>query len=1142
MKNKLIVDFFREIAKGFGRFISIFFIVMLGTAFFAGLRSSGSDMRISADKYYDDMSLMDFKVISTLGLIDEDLADIKKVAGVEAVTGAHTKDVILSAKKAEAVLKLIGLTEDVNRPYIKEGRLPEKTDECLVDTEISWFDDYKIGDKITVSSDDDSDLSKDLENTTFTITGFGHLPNFLERGRGTSSVGDGSVDAFLIIPKENFKSEIYTEAYVKAKDIADLMTYSKAYEDRVKVIKDGIKSLEDVVNTRRYEEVKKEANDKLKEAEVKLLDGEKKLSDAKKKIDEAKKKLKSGEEKFVKEEKKLKDAEIKLIDGRNKLLKAKRELKDGEEKIASSKKIIEEKEKERKEGENGYNEGLTKLSKAKAEIESGEKEYEEGLNKYNEGKTEYEKNLKAYEEGLKAYTEAKGKLEMAEQAGLATPEAKAKLEEEGKKLEEAKISLDTAKITLDETKKALTQNKTKLDEGKAEIKESEKKLAKAKVELESGKAEIEKGRAALEEKKAKLKSGGQEIKESEKELADSEKEISDGKAKLEEGRAKLDKNKKELEKAEKKYEEELPSANKKLEKGRKKLAKAKRGVADIKEPDFYVLDRNMMESYVSFKQNAERMDSLGNVFPVIFFLVAALVSLTAMTRMVDENRMSMGILKALGYRNFAISAKYIAYALLATVSGGIIGIALGERFLPLLIIKSYGTLFRGLPYCLTPINYGQALLALIVATISTVAATLISALSQLLENPASLMRPLPPSSGRRVFLERIDFVWSRLSFTWKATVRNLARYKKRLIMTVVGIGGCMGLLLVGFGLKDSINEIAKKQYIKIFSYDASITLNSRATEIEKEEVIKIAKNYKNVSEGLKIQFLAVDLNHGDKIRNTYLFVPEDTKKIKDFLTLKDRTIGVEYSFPDGDVAYISEKTANMLDVKVGDSVNIIRDEKKQVSVKIEKIVENYVFHYLFISPKLYKKLYDEEPDYNTLNIKYDRTKVDERDLGNKLLSFAGCSGVSFVSDLEEQIDRMLQVLDLVTFVLIVAAGLLAFVVLYNLNSINILERKREIATLKVLGFYDNEVAGYVYRENIILTIFGIIAGTIFGTILHKYVIVTVEVDLMMFGRNINFESYILSSLVTIGFSVIVNLAMYFMLKKIDMTTSLKSVE
>ncbi|MGP1612058.1 MAG: FtsX-like permease family protein [Catonella sp.] len=1143
MKNKLIVDFFREIVRNFGRFISIFFIVMLGTAFFAGLRSSGSDMRISADKFYDDTKLMDFKILSTLGLTDEDLADIKMINGVESVEGGHTKEVILSAEKREVVIKLIGITKGINEPYITAGRMPEKSDECLVDEEILWFTDYRLGDKIILSTDDDSNLSSDLKNGTYTITGFCNLPYYPERGsRGTSSVGDGSIDIFIMIPKENFKSDIYTEVYVAASNMKALMTYSKTYEDKIKVIKEDIKGLETKINGRRYEEVKTEAENKLKDAEKKLKDGEKKLSDTKKKIDNSKKKIKKGENKLTKEEKKIVDAENELADGKNKLLEAKIELKDGEEKLDSSEKLLEDKEKEFKEGEEEYNLGLANLNKAREKLYKGEKKYKEGLNKYKAGKAEYEKNFKAYEEGLNSYVEAKAKLDMAEQAGMALPEAKAKLEGEKAVLDEAKLKLDETKLTLDENKETLAASKTKLEEGKAELEENEKALEVANKKLESGKKEIEEGKSTLVEKKAELEDAGRKIWENEEKLTEAWQELSDGKKELDKAKEKLAKSKEKLEKAEKKYNKELPKANKKLEKGRKKLAKAKRDVADIKEPDFYVIDRNMMEGYVSFKQNTERMDSLGNVFPVIFFLVAALVSLTAMTRMVDESRMSMGILKALGYSSLSISMKYIFYALLATLGGGIIGVLLGERFLPLLIIKSYGTLFTGMPYCLTPINYEQALFGLLAAVLSTVVATLFSVLSQLLENPASLMRPLPPSSGRRVILEHIDFIWKRLNFTRKATIRNLARYKKRLIMTVVGIGGCMGLLLVGFGLKDSINEIAKKQYIKIFTYDANIALNSKAKTEEKEELINIINQYNGIDKTIKIKFQAVDLVNGDKIRNTNLFVPEDVLKIKDFLNLKNRTTGVEFDFPSGDGACISEKTAVMLGVNEGDVIKVQQEGKKQVSIKIEKIAENYVFHYLFLSPKLYTKLYGEEPEYNTINLKYDRTGINQQELGAKLLSYSGCSGVYFVDELEENIDRMLRVLDLVVLVLIVAAGLLAFVVLYNLNSINILERKRELATLKVLGFYDNEVSQYVYRENILLTFFGIMVGLIFGTILHRYVIVTVEVDMMMFGRNISIFSYIMSSLITIGFSVLVNLAMYFIIKKIDMTTSLKSVE
>lgn len=1135
MKNKLIVDFFREIAHNFGRFISIFFIVMLGTAFFAGLRSSGSDMRISADKFYDDTSLMDFRLVSTLGLTDEDIADIRKIDGVELAVGGHTKEAILSTKKAEAVIKFIALTEDVNKPYILEGKLPAKDDECLADAQILWFTDYKIGDRITVQADD-------LKNLSYTITGFCHLPYYQEKERGTSSIGDGSIDAFLMINKGNFTSDVYTEAYVKARDVSSLMTYSKEYEDKIKVIKTDIKGLRDRINSRRYEDVKKEAERKFAEAEKKFKDGEKKLKDAKQKIDDGRKKLTEGEDKLVKEEKKLKEGEAKFSDGKNELLKAAAKLKEGKEKLISSGKLLKDKEKELKAGEEKYKGGILKLSEARAKLDKGETEYKTGLAKYNEGKLEYQKNLKTYEAGLASYNEAKTQLEKAEQAKLAPPEARAKLEAEKIQLDEAKNALDMAKNSLDMSEKKLNESKAVLEKGQKELADKDKELKEAGAKIKEGKIELEEGKTQLKEKKSELEYAKKQIGENESKLAESEKELIKGRNEISVAKKELTEKRKELDNAEKKYNRELPKADKELEKGRKKLNKAKKTINKLKEPDFYVIDRNMMEGYISFKQNAERMDSLGNVFPVIFFLVAALVSLTAMTRMVDESRMSMGILKALGYSSLSISMKYISYALFATLGGGIIGVLLGERFLPLLIIKSYGTLFRGMPYCLTPINYEQALLGLLTAVLSTVVATLFSALSQLLENPASLMRPLPPSSGRRVLLEHIGFIWKRLNFTRKATIRNLARYKKRLIMTVVGIGGCMGLLLVGFGLKDSITEIAKKQYVKIFTYDANIAVNSKAKTEEKEELINVINSYKGIDKSIKIKFQAADLIKGDKVRSANLFVPEDIVKIKDFLTLKKRNTGAKFDFPSGDGAYISEKTAVMLGVNEGDVVKVQHEGKKQVSVKIEKIVENYVFHYLFLSPKLYTKLYGEEPDYNTINLKYDRTKINEQELGANLLSYPGCSGISFVDELEENIERMLKVLDLVVLVLIMAAGLLAFVVLYNLNSINILERKRELATLKVLGFYDNEVSQYVYRENILLTFFGIVAGLIFGTILHRYVIVTVEVDMMMFGRNISIFSYIVSSLITICFSVLVNWAMYFIIKKIDMTTSLKSVE
>ena len=561
----------------------------------------------------------------------------------------------------------------------------------------------------------------------------------------------------------------------------------------------------------------------------------------------------------------------------------------------------------------------------------------------------------------------------------------------------------------------------------------------------------------------------------------------------------------------------------------------------MEEPEWYVLDRTLTEATVSYDQNAERMANLGQVFPVIFFLVAALVSLTAMTRMVDEQRMQIGTMKALGYGSSTIAGRYFWYAMLATVTGGIIGIALGERFLPWLIIVSYGIAYPGLLRCLTPINWDQAILGLAAACACTGLATLAACYNQLKAQPAAIMRPEAPKGGRRVLLERIPFIWKRLSFNQKSTVRNLLRYKKRFLMTVVGVGGCMGLLLVGFGLHDSINEIAKRQYVHIFTYEASATYASAAEENERQALLDAVRASDGVTGAMELSITSADLLHDKALQSVSLFVA-DPAQIGDFLELRHRTTGEEVAYP-AEGAFISEKTAAMLDLKVGDSIEIRREGERSVRIQVTDIVENYVLHYLFISPQTYRQLYGKPVKNNTIYMNYgEKTPEEEAELGRNLMSMDACAGVGFVTDLEKSIDDMLSVLGAVVAVLIASAGLLAFVVLYNLNSINIMERRRELATLKVLGFYDGEVALYVYRENIILTLVGIALGLVFGTVLHRFVIVTVEVDLMMFGRNVSNLSYALSSLITLGFAVLVNGIMFFGLRKVDMIESLKSVE
>ena len=562
----------------------------------------------------------------------------------------------------------------------------------------------------------------------------------------------------------------------------------------------------------------------------------------------------------------------------------------------------------------------------------------------------------------------------------------------------------------------------------------------------------------------------------------------------------------------------------------------------MEDPQWYVLDRNAVQAYAEYDQNADRIGAVGEVFPVIFFLVAALVSLTTMTRMVEEQRTLIGTMKALGYSKIAIAGKYLLYALSASLLGSLIGVVVGEYVLPQVILSAYGLLYLNLPYRLTPPNLEYGLMSTVIAVFCTTAATLFACFKETMASPASLMRPAAPKQGKRVFLERVTFLWSRLSFTSKATVRNLFRYKKRFFMTVFGIGGCMALLMVGFGLRDSIQTIIKNQYQNIWVYDAYASIDDGADTEERAALLTDVQNIDGIAEALEVRQIAIDVESGGVTKSVNLFVPESTDNLTDFVILKDQITDERYELEDGSVI-ITEKLASMLELSVGDTITIQDGDSRRYTASISAISENYMYNYMYMTPDTYETLYGEAPVYNTLFLNLEEgTSLTEEELSSRLLDMDNITGVTLISTLNEQVQDMMHALDLVVWVLIIAAGLLAYVVLYNLNNINITERRRELATLKVLGFYNLEVAEYVYRENVLLTICGCLFGLVFGFFLHRYMILTLEVDMVMFGRTIQPISYVLSILITFFFAAFVNFIMYFSLKKIDMVESLKSVE
>ncbi len=691
---------------------------------------------------------------------------------------------------------------------------------------------------------------------------------------------------------------------------------------------------------------------------------------------------------------------------------------------------------------------------------------------------------------------------------------------------ESEVAVNEQKLA--DGRAQLADGQAQIDSAHAEINASEQQLVAAQAELDSGQSQIDEGHRQIAEAESELENAKKEIEDGKKEIADGEKEIEDGEKELADG-------KKEYEDGVREYEQKTSEAE-------SEIAKAEADLADLEVPEWMIDDRSALPENIGYGENADRMRSLGRVFPVLFFLVAALISLTTMTRMVEEERTQIGTLKALGYGKLSIASKYLCYALLATVTGSLIGILIGEKFLPFVIVTAYRIMYHHMPNVVLPYNMKFAAIATGAALFSTMAGTFAACYKELAATPAILMRPPAPKEGKRVLLERIPFLWKHLSFSWKSTVRNLFRYKKRFFMTVFGIGGCMALMLVGYGLRDSIKDVVNLQYHDLQIYDGMVILDPEASAADREKLMETIAGEERVEDYADTMMREDKVRNGKKTWDLYLMIPEDVGTFERFVVFRDRVTGKEHELTD-EGAIITEKIANMMEVGVGDTIAVENEEFGTVEIPIAAITENYLSHYIYLTPALYEKLYKEKPEYDTVLYRVNEGQEDQiTSVGEYFLTSDAALSISYTASIMTRLNDMLSALDSVIIVLIISAGLLAFVVLYNLNNININERKRELATIKVLGFYDGEVSAYVYRENILITIIGIFAGVGLGIVLHRFTITTVEVDACMFGRNINLPSFLIASAFTAGFSVFVNVVMHFKLKKIDMVESLKSVE
>lgn len=1056
MKKKLFLNTFRSVKNTKSRFIAIMAIIALGSGFFAGVKSASPSMKNSAAQYLGEQGLADFHLMSELGFDDEDVSAVSEAVSAEELYAGYSADLMMTgAADSEYVVKVYSYDPEsgINMPYVTEGRLPEKAGEVFADERFFTAKTPQVGDVITLRTGDDREMEDILDKTEYTVVGKGLSPCYVSFERGSSTIGNGTINGWLLVPEGDFAYEVYTDLYISLAETKGFAAYTDEYDEVVSCNSDILEDFADVQIEHRKSVITDEAYEEINEAKADIADGKKKLD----------------------------DAEKELSDGRQQLADAEKDLEDGRQQIADA-------EKELADGRQAYNDGLA--------------EYEENVrlkDDLNEVISQFENVISSYE------TEAADTDRV--NAVIADISGKGVLE-----VDETLEQLLTGYMTIpaaydDGTKAACRQGLEQYTAGlRAQSEQAETGLAAALTELDNAKTELESGEAELENARAEISDGEAEIEKHKKDIEDGEAEVADAKKEIANGEA-------EIADAEKELHDEIDDA------------------------EWYVFDRDFNPSYSTYADDCDRVDAIADVFPVFFILVAALVCCTTMTRMVEEQRTQTGTLKALGYGRYSIISQYILYALAASIPGALLGLVIGFNTLPPVIYQCYKTMYNQ-PYLINPFRWDYAVGCTVVACLCTGLSAVYASRLELVSCPAQLMRPKPPKDGKRILLERITFIWNRLKFTTKVTFRNLFRYKARLLMTVIGIAGCTALLLAGYGLQYSISSIVDKQYGDIFKYDAIVAVDNDTDEAGYSAIMEECSADGFVSDKMPALQETVDIRGTEEEIEAYLFVAEDPAELEKFIDLHERKSRAKIALGDGVV--LGEKPARLLGVTVGDSVYF----NGNTPVRVDAICENYTFNYAYMTAETYEKAgFDEAFKNNMILLNMNNVTSEAEDtLSSRLVKNDSVLAVSFSSGGGDKFRDLVSSLSLIIVVLIVSAGALAFVVLFNLSNININERVHELATIKVLGFYDGEVAAYVYRENILLTLMGTIAGLGLGVALEKFVIKTAEVDSVMFSVEIPWYCFMKAALLTFVFALAVNITLYFRLKKIDMATSLKAIE
>lgn len=1100
IRNRLVTDTLREVHHTFPRFLSLLVLSALAVCFLAGLRATAPDMKLSADAYFDQQNLMDLHIASTLGLTQEDVDAIAEEEGVASAQGAYTIDALVPMDNQEMVVKVLSYSGegDVNQPALVEGRLPEGEDECLIEPLFLELSGLSIGDTISLDTGE-GDYADALSVEEVTIVGTANSPLYIALDRGSSTLGTGSVDAFLILPVESFTMDYYTDAYLLAEGASELETYSDEYEELVDQLAQQLEPLSKERSALRYDE----ASQAISDAEDELAQAEEEANQQ------------------------LTDAEAEITSSRQELDDAKKQLEDAKEQLDS--------------GEAQYAAGMEQLESGWQALDAASLELEDGKEQYEQGQTAYQAALALYQiqaAAVERQLETQAELEASTQARTQATQAALQAATEAA-LEDPLSYMEVYNRVYEETYQSVYDTAYAQAYAQAQENSSQwQELQTSKAQLDQTKAQLDAAKAQLNQGEIEYRAGVRQLESSQRQLEASREELDQGWEDYETGLQQWEDGEKAYQEGYESYTQSRQEAEDQLKDGRKEVEQAKRDLTLLEDGEWYILDRNTNTGYVSYSMDADRIANLAAVFPLIFFLVAALVSLTTMTRMVEEQRTTIGGLKAMGFSRGSIAIKYVGYGFLSSVIGAVLGLAVGLTLLPWIICTAWSAM-----YTIGDIHYSfeaaTSLLAAGAAVGTVTLAALLACFSTLAATPAQLMRPKAPPVGKRIFLERITPLWRKLSFHYKITLRNLFRYQKRFWMTVAGIGGCAALIVTAFGVRGSIMGVMEEQFDVLYHYSAQVGLVDEITPLELEEVEDTLSESGLVDDSLACRVETVTAQSESYTLDCYLQTTPSQEELSRFVELRHRTDDVPVTLPD-DGAVITEKMASLLGVEVGDTITL--DGESRVTITVADITEHYVQHYIYVSDTYYETLFGEAPTANTVLVDFPVEESGAGELESQLVSLDGVSSLTLLSDTADTFSSSMESVDYAVILIIFCAAALAFVVLMNLTNINITERLRELATLKVLGFYNREVSAYIYRENAILTVFGVLAGMVLGKFLHQWLILTVEVDMVMFDRVLDLSSYLWAAVLTVVFSLAVNLTARRKLRDLDMVEALKSVE